>query len=111
MCEYTREGEWQSVNIALFYADWFASSFGHSHSPTHPLTLTLSRCLATYHSPHYPTYPELSDLFRQHDKDHSGALDAHELACLCDQLGCSLSLAELESALLLLDADGSGGVR
>lgn len=57
------------------------------------------------------THEELSALFKQHDADGSGALDTAELAALCASLGTTLTTVELESALLLLDADGDGTIR
>eukprot|EP01134_Creolimax_fragrantissima_P002870 CFRG2870T1 len=48
--------------------------------------------------------------FYQHDLDGNGALDTKEVAALCASLGTVLSRVELESALMLLDANRDGMV-
>jgi Ca2+-binding EF-hand superfamily protein len=49
-------------------------------------------------------------LFDDYDADRNGTLDTCELAKLTSALGSPLSLNELESALVILDRDGSGKV-
>lgn len=53
---------------------------------------------------------ELIAKFDAHDVDSDGKLARNELMELCADLGTTLSARELESALLLLDADKSGFV-
>jgi hypothetical protein len=57
------------------------------------------------------TDPELlADLFNKIDTDGSGYLDRDEIAQLSIELGKPLSEAELDDAMLSMDADGSGEV-
>ena len=51
---------------------------------------------------------ELLAKFEAHDADHDGKLASAELAALCADCGAQLTPRELESALLILDTDGSG---
>jgi Ca2+-binding EF-hand superfamily protein len=51
---------------------------------------------------------EIAAKFQSFDRDASGSLDTAELAKLCQSLGSPLSHNELESALFILDKDGSG---
>lgn len=53
---------------------------------------------------------EVTIKFRDFDKDNSGTLDTRELAALCRSLGSTLTLNELESALLILDQNGDGKI-
>jgi hypothetical protein len=48
--------------------------------------------------------------FREFDKDNSGTLETTELAALCKRLGSTLTLNELESALIILDQNDNGKV-
>ncbi|KAJ1454198.1 hypothetical protein M885DRAFT_566676 [Pelagophyceae sp. CCMP2097] len=52
---------------------------------------------------------EFDALWARHDTAGDG-LSTAELAALCSELGTTLSLRELEAAVLLLDADSSGKV-
>ena len=57
------------------------------------------------------TDPELlADLFNKIDTDGSGFLDREEIAQLSVELGKPLTEAELDKAMLSMDADGSGEV-
>lgn len=53
---------------------------------------------------------DLAKTFKEFDKDNSGYLDTKELAALCQSLGISLTIHELESAILLLDSNGDGKI-
>jgi hypothetical protein len=56
------------------------------------------------------TEREVALKFAEFDADHSGGLDATELAKLCKSLGATQSLNQLESALFVLDKDADGKI-
>lgn len=53
---------------------------------------------------------EVALKFAEFDADHSGGLDAAQLALLCQSLGATQSLNELEAALFILDKNADGKV-
>jgi len=54
--------------------------------------------------------PELRQAFARHDTAGTGLLGKDEFAALCAALGTTLAPRELECAIALLDADGSGSI-
>lgn len=56
------------------------------------------------------TEREVAAQFARFDTDNNGCLDASELAKLCQALGATQSLNELESALFILDVNADGKI-
>jgi hypothetical protein len=53
---------------------------------------------------------EIAAKFKEFDQDNDGFLGTVELAALCKALGTNLTIHELESAILVLDANGDGKI-
>jgi Ca2+-binding EF-hand superfamily protein len=57
-----------------------------------------------------PQPPLSVRMFKKYDKDNSGSINYEEFKFLCYDLGHFLSDAELQMALKIIDADGSGEI-